>query len=287
MRNDNQGEQPPNKLSPKQLKLLTAFCWVFLIISIAGILWQAPNILYRHYNPATPQEVSSLVSQKTGKDPYSITKHVRMNGTDYDIPVGYFAVMVPSYTQDTEIYLLVFRPDFTILPGSEMDVFNHGKEGRVLRILAHDPAGYKTPAQIAPSSMGLTGRSIPTGKKVFNLDTYDFTSGVLHGKNGEPFTHSEEGDIKTLLDCHEYDPTSPSRGDPTCQHYFSDGYLIYDTWYSRKDMKDWKEIEDKTKALFAGFREKAKEEHLDKAQIPPDRISPTVFTQVNPNQISK
>lgn len=250
-------------LEPEQYKKLTRYIWVFLIVSFISMALHGLRLVYFKFNPKSPAEIV----QQHAKDPYKITKHVRVSGVDYDIPVGYFADMVPYATEDLNIYLIVMRPDFTILPKSESKLWHEGRQGEVLRILADDPKHIKNMDYKAKFIFKQTGYSTPS-KKVFGLQSYSLSTGEKERWRGEPYTSMEEGKYKTVIEC----TNDSSIKYPMCAHYFTDGYLRYKINYRAQYLENWKEIEEKTSALFKKFRIAAKNKQFDKVVIQSERI---------------
>lgn len=250
-------------LEPEQYKKLTRYIWVFLIVSFISMALHGLRLVYFKFNPKSPAEIV----QQHAKDPYKITKHVRVSGVDYDIPAGYFADMVPYATESLNIYLIVMKPDFIILPKSESKLWHEGLQDQVLRILAHDPKHIKNMDDWAEVFFQQTGHTTPS-KKVFGLQSYSLSVGEKERWSGEPYTERKDGRYVTVIQC----TNASFIKNPGCAHYFTDGYLRYEINYRAQYLENWKEIEEKTSALFKKFRIAAKNKQFDKVVIQPERI---------------
>lgn len=260
---------------PGGAQKLFLWCVLFVLLAVAGFLYDLPYLIYRTFNPLSPAE---QVAQTGIKDPYLLTKHVRVAGVDYDIPMAYFRRMVPSYTLDTQIYLDVHRPDFGILPMNENRMWEQGKSEDMLRILSHDPAGHLSPTKMLPHRIEATGRTIINDKTLFGLSVYLLPEDAIDKKMGRLYTLSKDGLILTLIACS--DKTSQISIE-RCTHFFTDGFLIHQTSYRYTRLSEWRDVEQGICSLFSRFRADAKKKNYGTTVIPDDKIAPQVFTQRN------
>jgi hypothetical protein len=214
------------------------------------------------------------------QDPYKITKHVRVNGVDYDIPRGYFRVFVPKYEQAIEIYLITMRPNLTILPKSERELFEEKKADEIVAILASDPTRINNPTR-DPKKGPDFDRAVEQDKKLthhtelvgyeFGLEVYGLPPSRKNQTwGGIPYVRRENGKVTTAIRCGEKEYA-------LCQHFFYDGYLTYDISYAKSRLKDWKETQNKVVDLFKGFRDRAKGKQLDKIVIPESLVDPMYY----------
>lgn len=215
------------------------------------------------------------------------TKHVRVAGADYDIPIGYFARRIPYYIESTDIYLKVFWPDFIVQPMSNAELMKQGKRDYVLRILAHDPRYIKDMDRLGESSFRITSYSSQITGTLFGLDTYTFDPAGVRD-HGEPFTRQENGHYVTIIRCANDVLKGESSEFPRiCTHYFTDGYLLYQISYMNKPyLGHWQEIETKTKALFADFRKAAKDKRYDQVIVPDKRIDSYYKDRLNEKPVN-
>lgn len=186
------------------------------------------------------------------------SKHIRVGEVDYDIPAEFKGL---GFTKDLSIYdVKVMMPDFTPLQRSEKYLRRHGMNKQIVRLVAHDPAKRANLEKMA-KGIGVTNKH--AGKK-FGLEFYKQVDDrkLYIGRDGKKR-------ITTVMHCGE--ETNPNAG---CNHYFTDGQLNYDAYYSLVYLQDWQMTEEKTRALFEQFRVRAKEKGLDRVEIPDKDINP-------------
>jgi len=253
------------------LRRLYLWCVLFMLVAVAGFLTEMP---YRIYNKLHPRSPAEQIKQLGINDPYALTKHVRIGSADYDIPMGYFIRAVPFYTQDINTYLAIHRPDFGILPMNENRMWERGKSEDVVRMLSRDRGASISVSEMLPHRIKKTRRSVLDREKLFGLDVYILPSGVVDEQMGRLYTYSENGRVVTLIECSQkIDNTSLER----CTHFFSDGFLVHHTSYRYSVLSEWRDVQQRTCALFDTFRARAKEKNYAAAVIPEDKISPHVL----------
>jgi len=269
----------PPEVNRKRLRL---YVWIFLIVSLLSMAFQGLWSEYRRYNPMSPAE---YVNKKHAKDPYSPSKHVRINGVDYAIPLGYFWLKVPVYTQSTGFGFTAILPDLAILPVSERRLYEEKRYDNVIRMLANDPTLIWNPERdpkkgpdlekAAEFSMEQTHHRALIDHQ-FGLEVYGLAKGerAAWKESDVPLIHRENGKIATVISC----------GQRLCAHSFYDGYLTYQLSYFAVNLRDWKKIQDKVSQLFRGFRERAAQLKLDKVRIPEKLIDP-MYYDIHPRNI--
>jgi hypothetical protein len=238
------------------------------MLPIFGLLW--PIIFIAIFSNNKITDFLEDVIHSTTRDVYALTKHVRISGVDYDIPAVYLNSR--GYGEEKEIYLHAIWPGFLASPRSEGYIFRKGGQKQIMRLAAHAPEGFISLEKLADNYKETTR---PAGRRCA-LESYDF-SDSKNIDNGElHISRDNSGQIISVLNCSDDYYISGRPNNPLCRHYFSDGQLTYEVTYSKLYLKDWKGIQEKIRALFKTFRERAKEKGLDKVQIPPNFVDPSI-----------
>lgn len=247
------------------------------LLPIFGLFW--PIILLAILSNDRVQDFRED-TLKNREDAYTITKHVRVSGVDYDIPTGYFRSK--GYTEAKSIYLNIMWPDFSPLPRSERYIFRKGQQEQIIRLTASAPMTMISLEKVAQMYKKTTHRTILAGHQ-FDLEFYDLFDRKEIGQGELHIGRDENDQIIAVLNCGDDYFTingKPSKNNPSCTHYFNDRQLTYKITYAKLYLKDWKEIQQKTQALFKEFREQAKQKGLDKVQIPVNLVDPSISRQV-------
>ncbi len=244
--------------------ILLAAVLLYLANAHSGDL---PKLKPGFYLP--PGKEKSVAENKSGRE---VLKHVRVAGIDYAIPVGYFRPPVELYIDQVAISLGVMKNDFSMLPENTETVFKKGFGNEWVPILTTTTIGPRTVNSFAEITMKRRGRNTVL-REEYGLDLMYSPEGKSPD-HGEMYIYKHGDEILTFIRCSKpQDANSVS----VCTHHFDDNYIKYQLSYQKEyGLKEWRDLEQKTQALFKQFRQNAEELGLKDVAIDPSLVHPLV-----------
>jgi hypothetical protein len=176
------------------------------------------------------------------------------------------------YIDQVNIYVGVMKDDFSMLPEKTDPVFKKGLGNDWVPILTTTPVGTRTVKSFAEHTMGWMGRNTLL-REEHGLSLM-YSPENKSPDHGETYIYKQNNEIVTFIVCRKpHGKNSVS----ICSHLFDDGYIKFKLSY-QKDfaLKEWRDLEKKTRAIFMQFRKNAEELKLKDVRIDPSLVHPLV-----------
>lgn len=253
----------------KSMKRLVFFAWCFIILMTVTSLFEGFGILFKRFHPESPAEQA----KRLFVDPSKITKHIRINDIDLDIPVSYFDFMVPRETEDVTVLLNFMYPEMTPVTKSNKELREEGLHLYSFSYMIKDPRFFKEISVMAEFFLQNTHRTVMTGTE-FGLEIYNPEEEKGSGRL-VPRLYRENGQVKGIIMCSEKYVIGVENSDhrePWCTQYFLDQGLINIVSFPQKLLSQWREIKKKTVDMISGFHRAALDKGLHEKTISQDRV---------------
>lgn len=245
--------------------------WAFVI---ANLLFALNHVISIYAPPVDPSKVHKY-REAAGK---STTKHIRIDGVDYDIPIGYFSRYVPSYTEVSGVLLWTLYPEFGVPNVTRTDVFHSDRRFDETRLLAK--AKIHNPGRLQKALDHHLEKSpyMPSDIEMYGLLTFSLPEGI-YNEGDIPFVQRDSNEnLTTYIRC-SVDTIQGYKGKrfPQCVHHFESDNLFLQASYNKKHLPNWKRIEDSWQALIKSFQKSAEQQNRINKIILPSQVDPQLI----------